>query len=123
MIRRSVFKKIFQRGQRPVAKLYFIKDDQCLLRHDRFLTENAQLRDDPLRIQVPLKPLGQRQIALKVELGCILIKRLAKRFQQVGLSALPYSLDNERLSVWAFLPPSHIIDQYTLHEDTSALFV
>ena len=118
VILRSLFTKIFQRGQRPFTGLYFIKNKEALSRNYFFTACRFQITDQTLRRYILTKKRSHRQIGFQIDIDNVAELLFPKLAQDVGFSNLPRAVQKKRLtfSVRPLFPIQKQRFDFSFHE-------
>ena len=104
MVIGSFFTEILERSQRPWTCLNLIENDQCPVWFYFLVRQNTELKQNSFGIKLAGKNFSQTILSLKIEIGGILKMSPAEFLKNPSLSTLPYSSQNQRLSVRRVFP-------------------
>lgn len=112
----------FQRRERPLRRLNFVKNQKRLARNDRRLRHELDGADEMFRRDVLLEQRRHPRIRLEIQIHGILKRRAPEFFQEMRLPDLARAMQEERLPPLRHrLPPpgQQLFLQFAPHMSTS----
>ena len=104
---RRLLAEILQGGQRALAGLDLIENDQRLPRNDTLPGGRLQIPQEALRLDILIEVRRNRQISFQIDIDDILELLLSEFAEDIGLSHLTSAVDNQRQAVGSLLFPGN----------------
>ena len=113
---RHIFTEVLQRLDRPRAILYLVKHHQRGAGMDLLAVNDApEFIHDPFDVKIICKYRVQTIVSVKIKVSRFFKFLFTERLDQIGLAALTYPRNKQRLSVLLILPGNEFFKYGSFH--------